>query len=88
MVVWVALCKLIASFFLPQELELTTGSLDSICAADLVVAVVAGLVGASSPPPWRNAPSVAALTLAAQESYSSGFSSRTSGAGLPVNPLG
>ncbi|XP_063878429.1 lysosomal-trafficking regulator-like isoform X2 [Scylla paramamosain] len=76
--------------FMCKELELTTGSLDSICSANLVVAVVAGLVGASSSPPWRNSPSVAALALAAQESYSSGFSSRTSGAGLPVNvnPLG
>ncbi|XP_042210040.1 uncharacterized protein LOC121862569 [Homarus americanus] len=69
--------------FMCKELELTAGSLDCICSADLVVSVVTGLVGGPGPISWRNV----GLGLSAQESYSSGFCSVPSAIGMTTTLL-
>lgn len=71
-----------------QELELTTGSLDGLCSADLVVSVVTGLVGGLGPGSWRNAATGHAHGFSAQDSYSSGFCSGPSGVGMAATPTG
>lgn len=74
--------------FLSQELELTTGSLDGLCSADLVVSVVTGLVGGLGPGSWRNAATGHTHGFSAQDSYSSGFCSGPSGVGMVATPTG
>ncbi|KAK8729282.1 hypothetical protein OTU49_008737, partial [Cherax quadricarinatus] len=74
--------------FICKELELTTGSLDGIFSADLVVSVVTGLVGGPGPLSWKNASSGAGLGMSAQESYSSGFCSVPSAVGITATPTG
>ncbi|XP_069997726.1 lysosomal-trafficking regulator isoform X2 [Penaeus vannamei] len=74
--------------FMCKELELTTGSLDGLCSADLVVSVVTGLVGGLGPGSWRNAATGHTHGFSAQDSYSSGFCSGPSGVGMVATPTG
>ncbi|KAK4309758.1 hypothetical protein Pmani_018634 [Petrolisthes manimaculis] len=74
--------------FMCKELELTTGGVDGVCAPQLLVAVVTGLVGAPASTPANTLSSGLSLMLSAQDSLSSGFCSVPSSAPMPMLPFG